>query len=587
MPVRQLSDHAINQIAAGEVIERPASIVKELVENAIDAGAQNIEITTAEGGKDLIVVADDGAGMSDQDLRLAVQRHCTSKLDESDLHNINTLGFRGEALPSIGAIAEMEISTRQPDQTQGWSWRAMPGHAGSVVPAGRAPGTTITVREIFSCTPARLKFLKSTRAESNAIVDVVRRLALVHGSIRFVLDGPDRSRQVWPAASSHLDPDRLAAILGSEFAENMQTIDLTRDGIEMTGWIGVPTYHRATGQQQYFFVNGRPVRDKQLIGALKGAYADVIPGNRYPAACLFLAMNPRDVDVNVHPAKAEIRFRDPGLVRRLIVGGIRNELAGQMHAPAHLVQGFASRAQPTSRPSVGHHWATDAQAPLPDVTGFSEGGQAAFQPASNPTTPDAPSEDADFPLGAAQAQIHDNFIIAQTSEGMVIVDQHAAHERLVYEQLKSQLAGQGVRGQLLLVPEIIDLPTDQISLLMSHKHSLANLGLDLEPFGPGAIAVRETPALLGNPDVRGLIADLLDELTEWGTADLVQEKLNEVAATMACHGSVRAGRRLKPDEMNALLRQMEATPNAGQCNHGRPTFIALKLDDIERLFGRS
>ncbi len=584
----------INRIAAGEVVERPASVVKELVENAIDAGAGRIEIVTAAGGVALIRVVDDGAGMDRDDLALSVERHCTSKLT-NDLLHIGTLGFRGEALASIGAVARLSITSRRRDSSDGWSVTVEGGRSSGPQPAAMAPGTRVEVADVFFATPARLKFLKSERAEAAAIGEVVRRIALAHPGIRFSLSGSDRSPLDLPAATGPgASLERLTQVLGRDFPANAVRVEAEREGVRLSGYAGLPTYHRANALQQYLFVNGRPVRDRLLLGALKGAYADVLSRDRHAVAALFIDLPPHQVDINVHPAKAEVRFRDPGLVRGLLVGAIREALAGAGYratttgGPA-MIEAFRAPAAPSSggwRGAAfrGGGFAEPAQMPLAEPT------QAPLAPLAMPSAdarPAAYSETAvSRPLGAARAQVHENYIIAQTQDGLIVVDQHAAHERLVYERLKAALERKGIARQLLLIPEIVDLPEEDVARLAERSGELAELGLVLEAFGPGAVAVRETPAILGEVDAGQLVRDLADELAELDSATLLRERLDKVAGTMACHGSVRSGRRLRPEEMDALLRDMEATPNSGQCIHGRPTYVELALSDIERLFGR-
>lgn len=598
MSVIRLPEHVVNQIAAGEVIERPASVVKELVENALDAGATRIDIVTAGGGKNLIRITDNGRGMTREDLALAVERHCTSKLAD-DLLDIRTLGFRGEALPSIGAVSRLEVASRfagDSDST-GWSVRVEGGRLSGPAPRALATGSIVEVRDLFFATPARLKFLKSERAETSAITDIVKRIAIAFPQVRFTLSGADRTALDLPASDL---AGRLEQVLGREFAESALEIDAEREGVRLSGLAGLPTFNRGNGLAQFFYVNGRPVRDKLLIGALRGAYADFLARDRHPVAALFIDLDPHQVDVNVHPAKADVRFRDGAMVRGLIVGAIRQAVAaasgvGSSERTGALAQAFAggarasglawSAARPQGAQPARHDWRQSAFAPA----GFAEA-QAQFEtarPSGQVATPQAePSPQAEaFPLGAARAQLHRNYIVAQTQTGLVIVDQHAAHERIVYEALKEGMKA-GLASQLLLIPEIVELAEDDVARLIEHADAFARLGLGIESFGPGAIAVRETPAMLGEIDAGALIRDLADEIAEWDRGDGLLARLEAVAATMACHGSVRSGRMLKPEEMNALLRQMEATPNSGQCNHGRPTFIELKLADIERLFGR-
>ncbi|ADZ71859.1 DNA mismatch repair protein mutL [Polymorphum gilvum SL003B-26A1] len=605
-----MGEAVINRIAAGEVIERPASVVKELVENAVDAGAGMVEIVTAAGGKTLLRVSDDGSGMTAADLALAVRRHCTSKIADEDLFDIRTLGFRGEALPSIGAVGRLSIVTRHVDEPHAWRIAVEGGRETPLGPAARHRGTQVEVRDLFFATPARLKFLKSDRAEAAAITEVVRRIALAYPHIGFSLSGADRQAQSWPPARD-ADPRlaRIAQILGRDFVDNALELDAEREGVRLTGFAGLPTFHRGTAQQQFFYVNGRPVKDKLLLSALRGAYADVLARDRHPVAVLFLELDPAHVDVNVHPAKADVRFRDGQLVRGLLVGAIRQALvtAGHRASTANAAAamdairagGFGGCAAAAEAPyrspasgAAGWDWRRSAFRPGPAPAGFSEPMQAGLGdvlPLSADARAGAVPVDEEAlrrPLGAARAQVHGTYIIAQTEDGLVIVDQHAAHERLVYERLKEALAARAVARQMLLIPEIVELPEEDVGRLAERAAELESVGLVLEPFGPGAVAVRETPALLGEIDIRGLVRDLADELAEWDTATGLKERLDHVAATMACHGSVRAGRRLRAEEMDALLRDMEATPLSGQCNHGRPTWIELKLGDIERLFGR-
>ena len=604
MPIRQLPDTMINQIAAGEVVERPASVVKELVENALDAGASRVEIATAGGGLALVRVIDDGSGIPAGELPLAVGRHCTSKL-AGDIHDIRSLGFRGEALPSIGSVGRLTIRSRTADAASGAEIGIDGGEIRPVKPVAANRGTVVEVRDLFFATPARLKFMKGERAEAAAITDVVKRIAIAFPGVRFVLSGSDRSTLELPAASA-VDPalERLAQVMGAEFAENSIPIDAEREGVRLTGRISIPSFTRATAQQQYAYVNGRPVRDKLIGGALRGAFADVLPRDRHAVAALFLALDPELVDVNVHPAKADVRFRDPGLVRGLIVGAVRQALGQAGVRPATtsaaaMMAAFRPRGvqdgdgwnggQRASVSGGGWSLATSFQRPL---GGFAEAAQAVFD-AGPLASSDIRAETVEstagldrHPLGAARAQIHENYIVAQTRDSLVIVDQHAAHERLVYEALKNGLEQRDVPAQMLLLPEIVDLPEEDADRLAGHSELLRRLGLGIERFGPGAVCVRETPAMLGETDVQRLVRDLADEIAEHDTADTLKERLHAIAATMACHGSVRSGRRLKPEEMNALLRQMEATPGSGTCNHGRPTYVELKLSDIERLFGR-
>jgi len=607
--IRQLSPETVNRIAAGEVVERPASVVKELVENAIDAGATQIEIVISGGGLSLIRVTDDGSGMTPDDLLLAVERHATSKLDEEDLFDIRSLGFRGEALPSIGSIARLEIRSRPPDANQGAVVLVTRGSKAPVGPAAVNRGTVVEVRDLFSATPARLKFLKSERAEAMAVTDIVRRLAMAHPDIGFTLQTGEKKPAVFARGdrSSAAWLERIGAIMGREFMDDALEVSGAGNGasapMRVFGFAGLPTLHRQDSTQQFLFVNGRPVRDKLLIGAVRAAYGDLIPRGRSPLLALFLDVAPSDVDVNVHPAKAEVRFRDAGRVRAMMVRALSDALATAGHRASAqggvlTVESFAagilpSAGAPSSPPSnASNQWVPPRAAPTFSETRFAEAAQAPF------AAFDAPSADArttaepvaeqiiDKPLGAVRAQVHENYIVAQTRDGLVIVDQHAAHERLVYEKLKVALANGGVARQGLLIPAIIELDDDDAVTLVARSDELAELGLVIESFGEGAVAVREVPALLGETDVEGLVKDLAAELRSDGTARALKDRLDSVASRMACHGSVRSGRRLTVEEMNALLRQMEATPYSGQCNHGRPTYVALKLTDIERLFGR-
>jgi DNA mismatch repair protein MutL len=603
MPIRQLSETMVNQIAAGEVIERPASVVKELVENALDAGATRIDVATAGGGLNLIRVTDDGAGISEPELLLAVSRHCTSKLTE-DINDIRSLGFRGEALPSIGSVSRLTIRSRTADAGNGAEISVDGGRLGAVRPAAANRGTLVEVRDLFFATPARLKFMKGERAEATAISDMLKRIAIAFPDVRFTLSGPDRTTLELPPAGSGPDGQlrRIAQVLGKDFPENALFVDAGREDVGLSGHVSIPAFTRANALQQYAYVNGRPVRDKLIAGAIRGAFADVLPRDRHAVTALFITLDPALVDVNVHPAKSDVRFRDPGLVRGLIVGAIRERLARSgIRAATTGADGMmaAFRPEPTTN---GGGWAGSAQRPTPGADyalerspfrphgGFGEAMQAAFETAR---TADAragipePSPDLlDRDLGAARAQVHENYIVAQTRDSLIIVDQHAAHERLVYEALKNALDSRQMPAQMLLIPEIVDLGEDDAERVARHADTLRRFGLTLERFGPGAIAVRETPAMLGEMDAGQLVRDLADEIGEHDTAETLRERLHAIAATMACHGSVRSGRRLRPEEMNALLRQMEATPGSGTCNHGRPTYVELKLADIERLFGR-
>lgn len=604
--IRQLDEAAANRIAAGEVVERPASAVKELVENALDAGATRIEVAIAKGGKGLIRVSDDGCGMTAEDLPLALSRHATSKIDGSDLLDIRSFGFRGEALPSLGAVGRLTITSRAQGH-DGARIEVSGGRIGPVRPAAGNRGTVVELRDLFFATPARLKFLRTDRAETQAVADVIRRLAMAEPYVGFSLTDEEEGRSLLRADAEQGDlfgalQTRLSRIMGRDFIENAVPIDATRDDISLTGFAALPTYSRGAAVAQHLFVNGRPVRDKLLTGALRAGYMDVLASGRHPAAVLFISCDPHLVDVNVHPAKAEVRFRDPAIARGLVVSALRHALAGAGHRASSTV-GMAAlgaaRSEPagdaprvyqadyrggsgsgfTPRPSAPAIAASLAfQAP-----GFAEAPTARVEP--EPEAAQQPAPDA--PLGAARAQLHENWIIAQTATGIVIVDQHAAHERLVYERLKAQAAENGIVSQALLIPEIVELSEPEAARILSIAGELAELGLVIEPFGGGAIAVREVPALITRIDARGLIRDILDDLEDLGASDRLRARVDAVLSSMACHGSVRSGRRMNGDEMNALLREMERTPKSGQCNHGRPTWIELKLSDIERLFGRS
>ncbi|ATG41115.1 DNA mismatch repair endonuclease MutL [Phaeobacter piscinae] len=635
--IRQLDDSAINRIAAGEVVERPASAVKELVENAIDAGATRITIDIADGGKTLIRVSDDGCGMSPADLPLALSRHATSKIDGSDLLNIHTFGFRGEALPSLGAVGRLSITSRAKDQDAA-QIRVAGGRMEPVKPAALRAGTVVELRDLFYATPARLKFMRSDRAETQAIGDVIKRLAMAEPSVGFTLrdvSGGGEGRVTFradPLTGDLFDAlhGRLATVLGREFAENALKIDATRDGVRLFGYAALPTYSRGAAVAQFLFVNTRPVKDKMLTGALRAAYFDFLSRDRHPAAALFLDCDPTLVDVNVHPAKSEVRFRDPGVARGLIVSALRHGLAEAGHRASSTVAGAtlgAMRPEPMAsqpgadgapriyqmdRPSLGaRSLSYAAQAPdqtrpfggeVPPSSGFAELAQAYSgrvtetpERQSPDMAPGQPLERSEtsapgaeqLPLGAARGQVHENYIIAQTADGMVIVDQHAAHERLVYEKLKRQMAETGVAAQALLIPEIVELSEGDCARILAVAEDLARFGLGIEAFGGGAIAVRETPAILGTVNAEAMVRDILDELDDQGESQLVQAKIEAILSRVACHGSIRSGRWMRGEEMNALLREMEATPHSGQCNHGRPTYVELKLADIERLFGRS
>jgi DNA mismatch repair protein MutL len=592
--VRQLPPSLINRIAAGEVIERPASVVKELVENALDAGAERVEIIARGGGLSFLSVSDDGFGMDESDLELAVERHATSKLADDDLSNIDTLGFRGEALPSIGAVARLIIQSRGQGTSQGAEILVDAGKKSGPRPTALNPGTRVEVRDLFYATPARLKFMKSERSEQAAITDVVKRLAMAHPGVGFTLTSGERTTLKVPSAmagDSEAVLARLGRIMGSDFMADAQSVLAEREGAKLEGYAGLPTLNRANQMMQFLFVNGRPVRDKLLGGAVRAAYGDLVPRGRFPMLTLFLSVPPTEVDVNVHPAKAEVRFRDPGAVRGLIIGALRQVLedAGHSASAALGAQAFshAGYGNGAMRPQglASHRVAPSSHA-------FTDAAQAPFE-SFVPTSGDTRASDVepepsyqDSPLGAARAQVHDTYIVSQTEDSVIIVDQHAAHERLVYEKMKAGLANGGITRQMLLIPEVVELDETAAEALGARAAELESFGVVLERFGAGAVAVREMPSLLGDTDIQGLVRDLADEILQGDGTVSLKERLEAVCATMACYGSVRAGRRLKADEMNALLREMEATPHSGQCNHGRPTYVELKLTDIEKLFSR-
>ena len=598
-PIRQLDAAAANRIAAGEVVERPASAVKELVENALDAGARRIDIAFADGGKRLIRVQDDGHGIPADELLLALDRHATSKIDGTDLTRILTFGFRGEALPSLGAVGRLTLTSRSAGASEAAAVTVRGSDVSPLRPAALARGTLVEIEALFSATPARLKFLRSDRAEAQAIADIVRRLAMTAPAVGFTLT--DRSDPEAPREILRLVPEsgdlfdalggRLRALLGPDFVTNALAIDAERDGVGLGGFAALPTFSRGAAVAQYLFVNDRPVRDKLLLGALRAAYADVLARDRHPAAALFVTCAPEAVDVNVHPAKAEVRFREPGLVRGLVVGALRQALAGAGHRGSTTTGGAmlgAFRVPPTRplSPAVERALWSPVR-PEPAAAGFAEPampGAGGWSARIEPAAPEPVADEA-LPLGVARAQIHETYVIAQTSDGIVIVDQHAAHERLVYERLKAAHAADRVASQMLLIPEVVELDAESHARLLDAAAALERLGLVVEPFGGHALCLRETPALLGEVDGRRLLADVADALAEDGGRGL-GARIDAVLSRMSCHGSVRAGRRMRAEEMNALLREMEATPLSGQCNHGRPTWVELKLADIERLFGR-
>ncbi len=595
MPIRQLPPVLVNRIAAGEVIERPAAAVKELVENAIDAGADRIDVTLKDGGQTLIAVADNGCGMTADELSLAVERHCTSKLPDDNLIEIAALGFRGEALPSIGAVSRLRIVSRPRNGERGadsaWEIRVEGGDKHAPAPAAHPFGTRVEVRDLFFATPARLKFMKTPRSERDQAVDAVKRLAMAYPRIAFTVTGDDDRVLLRLAAEAGLAGDdprraRLGALLGREFAENSLAIDAGRGDFRLTGRVGLPTLNRGLSRDQYLVVNGRPVRDRLLVGAVRGAYQDVLARDRHPMVALFVDGPAAEIDVNVHPAKAEIRFRDAASIRGLIVGALRHALEAAGHRASTTVADAALAAfrVPSGRPGSAvsmPRFALPAQ-PL----GLYETGNAFLAPGAAAEATAPPPDDAETPLGSARAQLHGTYILAETPSGIVLVDQHAAHERIVHERMKEALAARGVARQVLLLPEVVELDAALAARLVARAGELAEFGLVIEGFGAGAIVVREVPALLPGLDIASLVRDLAEELAEWDDALSLKERIDSVCGTLACHTSVRAGRRLTQPEMDALLRQMEATPNSGQCNHGRPTYVTLALADIERLFGR-
>lgn len=614
--IRRLSEGTINRIAAGEVVERPASAVKEIVENAIDAGATQIDIVMRDGGRELISVSDNGHGMDADELLLAVERHATSKLKDENLVEIDSLGFRGEALASIGAVSHLTVSSRSKGSDTAWSISVDGGKKTPITPSSQSNGTRVDVRDLFYATPARLKFLKTARTEYGQAQDAIKRLSMAHPEVAFSLNNGDRTTFSAPPVQSEGSDarlERLGMILGREFRDNALPIDAEREGLHLTGFAGVPTYNRGNAQHQYLFVNGRSVKDRLLVGAVRGAYQDYLARNRHPILALFIDVPAEFVDVNVHPAKAEVRFRDQGLVRGLIVSALRHALSEAGHRASTTVSDAALGAmrpvsdgpampyqrmgerQSTILPrglsdvQYGHQapYAAESQMALDGgAGGLSMPTARAVEDVIGDHAAQSEAENAEFPLGTARGQVHATYIVAQTVDGLVIVDQHAAHERLVYERMKNAMAQSGVKRQSLLLPEVVEMEEATAERLLKRTDELEAMGLVIEPFGEGAIVAREVPALLGATNVKALILDLADELAELDETLSLKERLEDVCGTMACHGSVRAGRRLTVEEMNALLREMEATPHSGQCNHGRPTYVELKLADIEKLFGR-
>ena len=604
MTIRLLPPNVINQIAAGEVVERPASVVKELVENSIDAGARKVDVSLRDGGRTYLSVSDDGAGMTKNELSLSLQRHATSKLPNDNLESIVTLGFRGEALPSIASISRFEITSRVQESDEAWQLKVAGGDKSEPEPAAHPTGTSVEVRDLFYATPARLKFLKTERTELNHTIDVVKRLAMSNPNIAFTIyNGERRVLNLSCAQGDFLSArlDRVDAIMGNEFGSNALVINAEREGLRLTGHTGLPTLNRGNAAFQYLFVNGRSVRDKILSGAVRGAYRDFLAHDRHPLLALFLEVPPELVDVNVHPAKTEVRFRDSGLVRGLIISALKHALADAGHRASTTVSeaAFGAFKRPiNTQMAIRTSQKSNTKNDFYKASQFysSDASTSELSNLENPPSsrieidPDGDinnnNDIGHFPLGAARGQLHETYIVSQTSDSIVIVDQHAAHERLVYEEMKAAMAKQGVRRQGLLIPEVVELEPESAERILAHSSELAEMGLILEAFGVGAIVVREVPALLGEVNLQGLLKDLADDFASFEDAIGLKGRLADVCSTMACHGSVRAGRRLNGEEMNALLRQMEVTPHSGQCNHGRPTYVELKLTDIEKLFGR-
>lgn len=595
MSIRRLPEHLVNRIAAGEVVERPASALKEIVENALDAGATRIAVRLSNGGLDRIEVSDDGCGMDSADMALALERHATSKLPDDAIENVATLGFRGEALPSIASVARLSIDSR-PRDGEGWSRTVDNGRVVAEGPAALPPGTRVTVEQLFGKVPARRKFLRSAKAEYAACLDIIRRLAMAHPPVAFSVEHD--GRRVLGVQGGEAREERVAALTDRQLADNHVIVSLERDGVQLSGVASLPTYNRGVGDHQYLFVNGRPVRDRLLIGALRGAYADMLARDRHPVVALFLDVPPLEVDVNVHPAKTEVRFRDPAMIRGMIVSGLRRALDAEgfravQHADASGLSAW--KPEPISPTPIG-------SMPIFEAAALS---QASYNPLAQSSFADrrasfltpppqaraevaaaAIPEGTSFPLGVARGQVARTYIVAEAEDGLVIVDQHAAHERLTLERMRRAMEGQGVASQALLLPEVVELDEPACDRLEARAAELKEFGLDLERFGPSAMLVRAVPAMLGQADVQGMVNDLADDLAAYDSALSLKERLDLVAATMACHGSVRAGRVLSVAEMNALLREMEVTPRSGQCNHGRPTWVKLGHGDIEKLFGR-
>ena len=599
MTLRRLPENVINKIAAGEVVERPASVVKELIENAIDANATNIKVQLRDGGQTFISVTDNGRGMTSDELLLAIERHATSKLPNDDLSKIGTLGFRGEALPSIGAVSRLSILSRQFEADQAWSITVSGGNITRPQPAALSKGTKIEVRDLFFATPARLKFLKAPKTEQMHCTDIIKRLAMAHPNVGWSFSDGNRDLLKLPTIESSIDKtdpilERLSMIMGKDFRENSMIINAERESAILYGYAGLPTLNRGNAQLQFLFVNGRPVKDKLLYGAIRGAYREFLASDRYPLVALFLDLPSESIDVNVHPAKLEVRFHNSGLIRGLIVGSLKKALAEAGHRSsstiANAALGVINRGKDKYNYSSEHreklsfpHYRNQQSISDKTLPGLN----------NEPLAPNQAEHQEvdfeyldDFPLGVARAQLHKTYVVSQTKDGIIIVDQHAAHERLVHEQIKQDLKKGGVQRQGMLIPEVVELDEGAVNRLINRTYELTELGLVIEAFGHGAVIVRETPALLGEINIKGLIKDISDDIEQWGEGLSLKKRLGDVCATMACHSSVRAGRRLNATEMNALLREMEATPHSGQCSHGRPTYVELKLKDIEKLFGR-
>ncbi|BAV63271.1 DNA mismatch repair endonuclease MutL [Sphingobium cloacae] len=587
MSIRRLPEHLVNRIAAGEVVERPASALKEIVENALDAGARRIAVRLSNGGLDRVEVSDDGCGMDSADIALALERHATSKLPGDAIEHVTTLGFRGEALPSIASVARLSIDSR-PRGTDGWNRTMDNGELVGEGPAALPPGTRVVMEQLFARVPARRKFLRSAKSEYAACMDVVRRLAMAHPAVAFSLEHD--GRRIWNVQEGESREDRVAALTDRALADNHVIVSLEREGVRLSGVASIPTYHRGVGDHQFLFVNGRPVRDRLLVGAVRAAYADMLARDRHPVVALFIDMPPLEVDVNVHPAKTEVRFRDPAMIRGMIVSGLRRALDAEgfravQHAdPAAL---SAWKSEPVSPTPIGAMPIFEAASPAPAMFADRRPGFFTPPPQARAETAAAPApESRNFPLGVARGQVARTYIVAEAEDGLVIVDQHAAHERLTLERMRRAMEGQGVASQALLLPEVVELDETACDRLEARAAELRDFGLELERFGPSAMLVRTVPAILGQADAQGLVTDLADDLAAYDSALSLKERIDLVAATMACHGSVRAGRVLSVAEMNALLREMEVTPRSGQCNHGRPAWVKLGHGDIEKLFGR-